>query len=344
MRSTALLVLICLSIACLQANAVFNGTAVTTGQFPYLVYIVINTNHPPSYACCGGLLNSRYVITAGHCSYGEDQFVIIGKIDVNGYHTSDVVQVNSVVRPSDYNMNGIFDYDDIAIFELATEVPFVAGVTEYLSVTLTAPPVGTPLILAGFGEIETDGDTSKAHYGTIHVSPDDECHFTSFNSSVSFCSNDQTVWSCPGDSGSPIVVKLAGSDEYIVVGLDSYGHDGDCGTKQVDSVISQVAAMTQFIMDNTQLEAVTFVNITWAQPITTTTTQAPAPNGATTTTTTTTSGPATSTTSQSPSIAGEINPTTAAPNDIHSRLNSAQKNYTSAMAYIAVILFTLSMM
>jgi secreted trypsin-like serine protease len=205
-------------------------------------------------------------------------FIIVGRIDVNGYHTSDIVQVNKVVRPDNYNMNNIFDYNDIAIFELATPVEYEKGVFEYLSVTLTPPPVGTNLTVVGYGMLDSYVGTSLAHYGTINVAPDGACKFDSFRSEVSFCSDSEDVYSCAGDSGSPIITKVDGLDSYTLVGLDSYGHAGLCGEKQVDSVMSQVANMTQFIIDNTPLEPVQFVNITWAIPETT------LPPGVTTTT------------------------------------------------------------
>jgi secreted trypsin-like serine protease len=337
LRSSWLLLSLLMCVTILEVSAVFNGTAVTQGQFPYLVYIVINQNYPPSYACGGGLLNSRYVVTAGHCSFGIEQFVIVGRINVDGYEQSNVVQVSNVTRPSDFGMDGIFDYDDIAIFELATPVPFVAGYTEYLSVTLTAPPIGTPLILAGFGETRTNGDTSLAHYGTIHVYPGSDCNFSSFNSTVEFCTDDPYIWSCPGDSGSPVVVKLAGSEQYTLVGVDSYAHAGPCGSKEHDSVVSQVAAMTEFIKASTPLEPVTFVNITWAQPDSTTIT------GSTAQGNTTSQGSSTPTTSQTPSIAGEISETTTPqPNAILNRLNGAQQIQASTMIYVVVLLLAIS--
>jgi secreted trypsin-like serine protease len=75
---TRTLVLLCIALVCsvvtLQQESlgigrevnVFGGRLVSAGEFPYLVYIIVNINTPYSYACSGGLLNRRYVITAGH--------------------------------------------------------------------------------------------------------------------------------------------------------------------------------------------------------------------------------------------------------------------------------------
>jgi secreted trypsin-like serine protease len=281
--------------------AVYNGTPLTQGEHAYLVYLMVDNGLNTTYACTGGLINSQYVISAGHCSFGNYFQVIVGRIDVQGYHTTDVVNVTKVTRPSDFAANGVFDYDDIAIFELATPVPEVAGVTEYLNIGLDAPPTGAPLTLAGFGGIGYNEWTTIAHTGVIHVAPNSQCSLYYFRPAVAYCSVDPDVYSCPGDSGSPIVVKPDGSDRWVLVGIDSFGYGGDCGRKLPDGVISKVAVMLDFIRANTQLETPTFVNIAaWGALET----QAPS---------STTSGVVTTTTIAPTTIAPTIAPTTIAP-------------------------------
>jgi secreted trypsin-like serine protease len=45
---------------------VFGGRDVSIGEFPYLVYLIIDRGMAHSYACSGGILNKRYIITAAH--------------------------------------------------------------------------------------------------------------------------------------------------------------------------------------------------------------------------------------------------------------------------------------
>jgi secreted trypsin-like serine protease len=263
--------------------AVYNGVPVQAGQYPYLVYIMVNPNDPSStYACGGGLLSKRYVVSAGHCSFGTEFQIIIGRIDVNGYKTSDIVRVTKVVRPNNFGIK--FDYNDIAIFTLEKEVAEVPYKIQYMDVGLQTPAIGAPLSLVGFGQIGVNQGTPSAHYSTIHVSDDKPCQaFNSYAPEVAFCSNDSDSYSCSGDSGSPIVVKPKGDEErWILVGLDSYGHEGACGAKNPATVIAKVSSMIDFIKQQTPLAPPNFVNLNYAS------TQAPVittkpPPGVTTT-------------------------------------------------------------
>jgi secreted trypsin-like serine protease len=311
--------------------AVFNGIPVQQGEYAYLVYIMVDNGSNTTYACTGGLINSHYVISAGHCTFGGTFTIIVGRIDVAGYFKTDLVNATKVTRPSDFGANGVFDYDDIAVFELETPVAEVAGKIEYLNIGLNAPPTGAPLNLAGYGAIGYNNWTTLAHHGIIHVAPNNQCSLYYFRSEIAYCSVDPDVYSCPGDSGSPIVVKPSDSDRYVLVGVDSFGYNGDCGRKLPDGVISKVAMQIDFIKANTPLEAPTFVTVsewgtlvtvapsstapvltTTASP-TTTSTDTPTPVATTTavptTTAPTTLTPTTSTPTDTPSPA----PTTAAP-------------------------------
>jgi hypothetical protein len=242
---------------------VYNGIPVQQGQFPYLVYIMVNPGQNDTYACGGGILNSRYVISAGHCSFGNEFQIIVGRIDVDGYYSSNVVEA-TVVRPDTFGQNNIFDYDDVAIWTLATPVEEVPGYIEYMDLGLNAPPVGTNLELVGYGEIGVGLNTALAHYGQVTVSNDDLCRFSSYTPSVSFCLDNSNVYSCPGDSGSPLVVKPATSSRFICVGLDSYGHAGNCGQKEPDTVVTKIAAMVDWIRSVTPLEPVNFQTVDYS--------------------------------------------------------------------------------
>jgi len=273
MRHTLPLLLATACLLVTLCRAVFNGIPVSQGQFPYLVYIIINHGDPVNaYACGGGIISERYVISAGHCSFGGNFRVILDTLDVNGYSSSKVVRVTDVQRPIDFgtfNGEAMFDYNDVAIFTLERNVSEVAGKIEYLAVTTTSPPVGSKLTVVGYGMLATNLGTSKAHWGTITVAEDEQCRFDSYKPEVSFCTVDTEYYTCPGDSGSPIIFKPPGYNRFVAVGLNSYGHEGACGSKEPDSVMTKLAAMTNFISQKTTLAPPTFVNVVYPQVSTT---------------------------------------------------------------------------
>jgi len=47
-----------------QANRITNGSPAERGQFPWQVALIIDG----SWFCGGSLINSQWVLTAGHCA------------------------------------------------------------------------------------------------------------------------------------------------------------------------------------------------------------------------------------------------------------------------------------
>jgi secreted trypsin-like serine protease len=191
---------------------------------------------------------------------------------VNGYRVSDVIRATKVVRPSDFGK--VFDYNDIAIFTLERDVSEEDGVIQYLDIGSQMPSIGAPIQLVGYGQLGIDMDTTIAHHSTVHVSADAPCTaFSSYAPDVAFCGYYNTKKTCTGDSGSPIFVKPQGNEErWIIIGLDSYGHQGTCGARIPDTVVAKVPAMLDFIRQNTPLAPPNFVNLNYPC------TQAPVPS------------------------------------------------------------------
>lgn len=239
-----------------QANKrVIGGQPVQQGDYAYLVYIVADLGKPTNFACGGGLLNSRYVITAGHC-IASTLFIIYGRLNVYGYHQSDTAQVTRWMRHPKYN--SITKAWDIAILELDRDIP-ESSTVQYLTVSLTFPPLHYPLQVAGWGLMEGDQTTTTPRYGTVHVGPNSACNFDGYNSYYWFCVSDKTTYSCPGDSGSPLVVAYNG--RWAIVGIDSVAQDGPCDDRNPATAETKVPHMIDFIVANTPLAPVTFVTV-----------------------------------------------------------------------------------
>jgi len=224
-----------------------------------------------AYTCGGGLISEKYILAAGHCSFGDTYKVLIGKTDVGNYSASELLDVKGTIRPSNFGQYGLFNYDDVAVFELVNPVKEVPGVVEFMHIGIQEPPVGTFMNMSGYGQLAGPTQTTILHKGTTKIAPNDQCQFSDFRSDVSLCTNDATVNTCPGDSGIPFTVRPQGYPKWVSVGIGSYSHAGDCGTKQPDTVLGKVSSMVSFIRKNTPLAPPTFVDLSFDSPTLTTT-------------------------------------------------------------------------
>jgi secreted trypsin-like serine protease len=232
---------------------VIGGKPVELGDYGYLVYIVADSDSPHSFACGGGILNRRYVITAGHC-IASTLFVIYGRLDVNGYRVSDTVQVQRWYRHPKFSEKT--KAYDIALLELAQDIPENYPYVHYLTVATNFPPYNFPLQIAGWGLYEGNQGTSTPRYGTVHIGPDSNCKFAEYSTFYWFCASDKDTLSCPGDSGSPLVVR--NGDRWAVVGLDSITESTDCAGARSPTAETKVANMIDFLVANSPLEPITY--------------------------------------------------------------------------------------
>jgi secreted trypsin-like serine protease len=241
-----------------QHGRVIGGQPVKLGEYSHLVYIVADSGLPTNFACTGSMLNRRYVLTAGHC-IASTLFVIYGLLDVNGFHTSDVAQVQRWMRHPKYDeKTKIYD---IALLELAIDIPENAPYVSYVSVALNFPPYGYPLQIAGWGLTEGNQGTTTPRYGTVHIGPDSACNFVNYNTQYWFCISDKDTLACPGDSGSAVVVRNA--DRWAVIGIDSVTGSTDCANVRSPTAETKVANMVDFLVANTPLEPIQFVTLSY---------------------------------------------------------------------------------
>ncbi|KAL0482582.1 trypsin-like serine protease [Acrasis kona] len=260
------LLLVAIIICSASVTGIFNGIETTIGTFPHNVYIMVNPGTNNYYTCGGGLISERYILTAGHCSFGSSYKVLIGKTDIKGYNTNELLDIKSTIRPANFGQYGLFNYNDVAVFELVNPVKEIPGVVEFMHIGIQTPPVGTYLNMSGYGQLAGPTQTTILHKGVTRVAPDNECRFSDYRTDVSMCTNDNTVNTCPGDSGIPFVVKPKGYSKWVSVGIGSYSHAGDCGTKQPDTALGRVSSMISFIRQNTAAAPPTFVDLSFDSP------------------------------------------------------------------------------
>src|SRR4051794_39496765 len=207
-----------------SAGAIAKGADAGQGQFPSSVKLTMTgiprtdgTTYDSS--CSAGLVNPRYIVTAGHCFHdaarnpvsGPPQYkstkATIGVVDLNigGGTTVDVVDV----RQSPKN--------DIAVARLSK--PVTAG--KYLHIGQAKPTVGQQLVIAGWGDTDANGTPSpKLQWAKVEVSA---VQATELEVHGVWPETDTSA--CPHDSGAPYF-SLPETGDATLVAVE---HDGpDC--------------------------------------------------------------------------------------------------------------------
>jgi secreted trypsin-like serine protease len=186
---------------------------------------------------CGGTLISRdTVVTAAHCTYGDDNIYTVSVHRHNLTLTPEaeggkIFGVKSRIVHPDYDYRDL--KNDIAIWKLnVTESDHIEVKEVLFDDGKYATTVGTPLTAAGWGLKTEDGPASDVLLEiTLPLMNMDECVqiykdvFTDIYPAVSFCigfkgNGDKDT--CSGDSGGPLFARNE-DNQLVLTGITSWG-------------------------------------------------------------------------------------------------------------------------
>jgi secreted trypsin-like serine protease len=211
-----------------------------------------------SFYCGGSVIANQWVITAGHCCYDDPDpskyTVKLGVYNLTsnnepGEQVVDVVEVH--VNPQYKPVRTDFD---ITLLKLANPVTF----TDHISPVCLPyqdqdlPPVGTNLVVTGWGSIKEDGRISESLREVLvplvnQSLCDEDYGPKKIDNDNMFCAGLQGGGkdSCQGDSGGPVTYLDNVTNCFIQVGVVSWG-DG-CAESGHPGVYSRTSSYIDWI-------------------------------------------------------------------------------------------------
>lgn len=260
--STTLLLISFISTLSLQAyaapSAIINGQAVPTGQQPWMVSIV-QANITDDYQAqfCGGtVVAPQWVLTSAHCTLNEhdkpfaaaDLAVLSGRRQLSA-HNGERIQVDRIVRH--WAFDNAAHSNDLALLHLSKAVN-VAPVKLNSDLRPDLETPRTEATVAGWGVTSSGQGADILQSTQLPLVDKQRCQafYEAYGLTIQanmLCAGYEAGYSdaCAGDSGGPLLVWDAKSQEWVQIGIVSWG--ASCAQPGAYGVYSRVASYSDWI-------------------------------------------------------------------------------------------------
>ncbi|KAH8357936.1 hypothetical protein KR200_001375 [Drosophila serrata] len=251
-RLVQLLLAAAFALASADPGKIVNGTAASPGEFPFIVSLRrAKSGH---HSCGATLLNSHWVLTAGHCVRGSspEQLNLQYGSQILERNATQLLRVAGIFVHPGYEPEDKYA-NDIALLQLADRVTFSQRVQP---VRLPEPRQTTPgnisVILAGWGLNKTGGSVQEQLQKVqLQVFSDKECserHQVQLHDSQ-ICAGlpEGGKGQCSGDSGGPLILtdNNGGSTQ---IGIVSWSKK-PCARPPYPGVFTEVSAYVDWIVE-----------------------------------------------------------------------------------------------
>lgn len=236
-------------------SPIIGGRDASPDEFGFMVAVGAKFDDFVFPFCGGVLISERHVLTAAHCSEGEDPAdaaVVAGTLDQFDGQNFDVASIT--IHPE-------FDSDtehgyDLALWTLAEPIDLAAaGLT---TVEMLGPKTdskakaGALATTIGWGV--SDRQTNLLQ--TVHLPLVSEARCaetypdaTNFETQICAGAPEGGIDSCQGDSGGPLLVRDDARQVWLHAGITSYG-DG-CALRDTPGVYARVSALSDWVIAQT---------------------------------------------------------------------------------------------
>lgn len=220
--------------------SIIGGKDVPDGKYPFMASLQYKVDGEWTHFCGGSLIDKRgVVLTAAHCVAGfpEDELpnlrVVVGRSALSGTsgETRTITQV-SVYPNSDTTA-------DVALLYLDQPVASVKAIQLVTPGTDALERPGRSVLVTGWGNTGRDpggpgGEPAefpdRLREVAVPIVSDNECRVSypgggspKFRAAWEICAGGLGKDSCQGDSGGPLFVKVPGRNDFIQLGVVSWG-------------------------------------------------------------------------------------------------------------------------
>ncbi|CAF0825544.1 unnamed protein product [Adineta steineri] len=231
-------------------DRIVGGQLASDYAWPWQVYISLNGQ----FICGGTLITREHITTGAHCIVGQsnnpsDYTVTVGAHNQarQGYYAGTTYRVASVYVHQNY-VSAEYGYD-IAIMHLSRTV----DISDTVNVICLPPsnyniPMYEPVAITGFGLTSEGGSLPYTlQQAIIQLLPTCSSVYGGYNSRTQLCAGIQGGGrdTCQGDSGGPLVYQARKSDQWVLVGITSYG--AGCARVNYPGIYTKVSAYLSWI-------------------------------------------------------------------------------------------------